>query len=210
MNDTAHYRQTLTGQELVDRTVALIGVVFTTMDPFYRVTKASIGEILDDIKPRVVRAAEDFEEIREYTAGHSYNITARTVVVALISARVQRKEMEECMNQADARRIPFLVSRSAALEFLRVPTNRSLRNYELEEGLERSFPVSSELTWVISDWCPYNGVHCTYFNYAPRGVLEETLTSIRERDPVGAAMIEKELAKPESSTERTFGRGWGG
>lgn len=64
------------------------------------------------------------------------------------------------------------VSRARALELL--PHLREdfarMRNYEIQGELEDLFGA----TWVISEWCPFNGIHTAWCHVAPRAVREKT------------------------------------
>lgn len=59
------------------------------------------------------------------------------------------------------------------------PMDRSrYRNYELEHDLE----VEHGGTWVIAEWCPSNGIYCSYWEHAPVPVLK---LALRAHEKVG-------------------------
>lgn len=43
-----------------------------------------------------------------------------------------------------------------------------MRNYEIEDELERE--IGGE--WVVSEWCPFNGVYCAWKDHCPDAILE--------------------------------------
>jgi hypothetical protein len=57
------------------------------------------------------------------------------------------------------------------------PDWERLRNYEFEGELRKTFGGD----WVISEWCPFNGVYCAWCEHAPDAVIEETARRF-ERD----------------------------
>ncbi len=69
----------------------------------------------------------------------------------------------------------------------RVPSWERMRNYEMEHELEEVFGGA----WVVSEWCPFNGVYCEWVDHCPREVLENNTLSeyiqskIRQRFPDG-------------------------
>ena len=50
------------------------------------------------------------------------------------------------------------------------PTWDRLRNYEYEGDLAKTFGGE----WCISEWCPFNGIYCTWCEHAPDDAIEET------------------------------------
>ncbi len=48
-----------------------------------------------------------------------------------------------------------------------------LRNYEIENRMTGQFGGR----WVVSEWCPFNGIHCRWADYAPIKVLQEQLAA---------------------------------
>ena len=67
-----------------------------------------------------------------------------------------------------------LILREAALILLedpRIPGR--LRNYEIEYRLEQAL----QGTWVVAEWCPFNGTSCAYFEHASLPDLSEALAN---------------------------------
>lgn len=50
------------------------------------------------------------------------------------------------------------------------------RNYELEARLERY--IGGE--WVITTWCPFNGIFCNAIEYIDEKGLRETISEFKE------------------------------
>jgi hypothetical protein len=57
------------------------------------------------------------------------------------------------------------------------PNWERLRNYEFESDLAKAFGGE----WCISEWCPFDGVYCSWKDHAPDSVIEETAKGF-ERD----------------------------
>lgn len=58
-----------------------------------------------------------------------------------------------------------------------LPDWEVLRNHELEGKLEDNFPGDM---WVVTEWCPYNGIFCRYRSCASKAVLREVQREFRE------------------------------
>ena len=49
-----------------------------------------------------------------------------------------------------------------------LPRFNVLRNYEFESLLNRVFDGE----WVVSEWCPFNGIWCKWIEHAPQSELD--------------------------------------
>lgn len=73
----------------------------------------------------------------------------------------------------------------------RLPDWDSLRNYELEGYLEDNF---EPYKWVIIEWCPYDGLFCTYRKYASKRDLKEFSVLVFDWEPVeGMPQLNKDM-----------------
>lgn len=77
-----------------------------------------------------------------------------------------------------------LISREDALKKLSRDADSRMRNYEIENCLNENDPGNE---WVIQGWCPFNGIHCAFFEYSDKTWLLPALESHVLRD------IEKRL-----------------
>lgn len=67
-----------------------------------------------------------------------------------------------------------LVLRKDALDKLKDPrVPGQLRNYEIEYKLEQKYHE----TWIVAEWCPFNGTNCAYFEHASLSDLTEALAN---------------------------------
>jgi len=75
-----------------------------------------------------------------------------------------------------------LISRKEAIE--QTGHSDRARNYELEHSLERLHDQSlipgntQKIEYIISEWCPFNGIHCAYFEHATECDLVTAYTNI--------------------------------
>jgi len=71
-----------------------------------------------------------------------------------------------------------------------------LRNYELEEELNRHF----EKDWVVSERCPFNGVFCEATSYVPLSALRNWIAEAkRNKENYILNYLNKELEKRSKS-----------
>lgn len=62
------------------------------------------------------------------------------------------------------------------------PTWDRMRNYEIEMLLGKTFGETDDDSWVISEWCPFNGVHCSWVRHCPIAELDAIIAEW-EGDP---------------------------
>jgi hypothetical protein len=56
-----------------------------------------------------------------------------------------------------------------------------IRNYEIERMLrEQSFTKGDDDLWIVVEWCPFNGIHCAYFDVASTRDLRSALSEHRK------------------------------
>lgn len=82
---------------------------------------------------------------------------------------------------------PTLISRKdAALKIGRETNYEGMRNYEMEHALEEI--EGGE--WIINEWCPFNGIHCGFFDVAPIKFLEQTIEEMQHWTDIRRNLIE--------------------
>ena len=69
-----------------------------------------------------------------------------------------------------------LISREDALKELGRKPDSRMRNYEIEHYLDERTPDNE---WVIQEWCPFNGIHCKFFEYSDKTWLLPALEAHR-------------------------------
>jgi hypothetical protein len=74
------------------------------------------------------------------------------------------------------------------------------RNYEIEGDLHEACGGR----WIISAWCPHNGVHCAWYDFASPEALEQAATNIDNyREALPRNCIAKQQAKANAAALRT-------
>lgn len=102
----------------------------------------------------------------------------------------------------DAAKAVKFASREEAIDMLIFVSDR-WRNYELEDRIALGW----EDKWVISEFCPFNGIYCRWREYAPREDFveyRELLTSILgENDPRAGWLrdVDREIARFDSDAQ---------
>lgn len=66
-----------------------------------------------------------------------------------------------------------LIPREVALNLIGRNQYDRLRNYEIEHQLDED----SEDEHVVQGWCPFNGIHCKFFDYSDKTWLLPALES---------------------------------
>lgn len=75
-----------------------------------------------------------------------------------------------------------LIPREKALEALGIFSDSRLRNYEIEQDLNEMDPLNE---YVVQGWCPFNGIHCTFFEYSDRTWLLPALEAHKKEVEAG-------------------------
>lgn len=75
-----------------------------------------------------------------------------------------------------------LIPRAVALKRLNRAPNARLRNYEIEHALHEETP---EVEYVVGEWCPFNGIHCSFWEHADETWLEPALEAHRAEVAAG-------------------------
>lgn len=92
-----------------------------------------------------------------------------------------------CVTRAEAKRRLLAHWKPAIVECRRVrlpfdlPGWARMRNYELE--FELSDVLGGE--WVISEWCPFDGIFTAWREHAPASVLRRTIRRFRRSQAAG-------------------------
>jgi hypothetical protein len=55
-----------------------------------------------------------------------------------------------------------------------------MRNYEIEYALNEDAASYGD-TWIVREWCPYDGIFCNFMKVAPKAELEKVLKEHRTR-----------------------------
>jgi hypothetical protein len=89
------------------------------------------------------------------------------------------------------------------------PTWDRMRNYEIETLLDRTFEAADyenedfEGRWVISEWCPFNGVHCAWVKHCPVEDIDAIIANWEANpDALRRDGINPEIAIGHLKTER--------
>lgn len=91
---------------------------------------------------------------------------------------ITRKQVEERLMEKWGEAIR--VARDAGLPH-RIPTWETYRNYELEALMRDNFSADDD--WVICEWCPYDGIFCTYRHGASKHNLKEARRNFEDWRP---------------------------
>lgn len=69
------------------------------------------------------------------------------------------------------------------------PDCARLHNYEFETDY---LPGLFGGNWIISEWCPFDGYHCAWYNHAPPDVLKQLADDLAAHRKEWYALPEKE------------------